>query len=163
MSKTLEELEDDYWGEAEYDSYLVQTCHALRHKPIDQFSVEDLRIMIGQNIGLVHLLPPAMDVIRGNPFASGDFYDGDLLQSVLRCELVQSGESELTSDLKAICARFVETLDSQAYENLFGDDAPEKYGLSDISATALRQEEVKKLAGESPFSDCLLFLKTHGN
>ncbi|WP_405626645.1 hypothetical protein [Streptomyces sp. NBC_01396] len=31
--------------------------HALRHKPIGALSVQDLRLPIGQNIGLTHLLP----------------------------------------------------------------------------------------------------------
>ena len=57
--KTLDELEGVAWGEPTFDSYLVTTCHRLRTKPVDEFSVEDLRIMIGQQIGLPHLVPLA--------------------------------------------------------------------------------------------------------
>ncbi len=45
--KTLEELEGVVWDEPDSASHLVTTCHALRRKPLGDFSVEDLRIMIG--------------------------------------------------------------------------------------------------------------------
>lgn len=50
--KTLEELDGEKWGEPSYDSYLVTNCHRLRRIPLKDFSVEDLRLMIGQGIGL---------------------------------------------------------------------------------------------------------------
>ncbi|WP_419905147.1 contact-dependent growth inhibition system immunity protein [Kiloniella sp.] len=80
---TLEQLEDDVWPEPDFASRLVTTCHKLRKKPLADFDVEDLRIMIGQNIGLRHLLPMAIDKLRKNPLCEGDFYDGDLLSQVI--------------------------------------------------------------------------------
>ncbi len=72
------------WGEPEYDSYLVTTCHRLRRKPLRELSVEDLRILIGQRIGLLWLIPLAVEVLEAEPLAEGDFYPGDLLAAVLR-------------------------------------------------------------------------------
>ncbi len=86
MSPTLEELENDVWDVPRHDSYLVTTCHRLRTKPIEDFTVEDFRIMIGQGIGLAHLLPRALDVLEQCPLAEGDFYPGDLLCAVTRSE-----------------------------------------------------------------------------
>jgi hypothetical protein len=83
---TLEELEGVRWGEPEFESHLVVTCHRLRKKPVDAFSIEDLRIIIGQNIGLPHLLPCAATVLEANPLAQGDFYPGDLLSAVLHAD-----------------------------------------------------------------------------
>jgi hypothetical protein len=51
--KSLQELERDGWGQPDYDSHLVQTCHRLRRVPLADFTTEDLRIMIGQKIGLL--------------------------------------------------------------------------------------------------------------
>lgn len=85
-SKTLDELDPPAWGEPSYDSYLLTTCHRLRKKPIGGFSVEDLRIMIGQGIGLPWLIPVALRVLERDPLSEGDFYPGDLLGSVLRVE-----------------------------------------------------------------------------
>jgi hypothetical protein len=84
--KTLEELEGQRWGKPEYDSHLVTECHRLRRVPLRRFSVENLRIMIGQNIGLEHLVPLALERIEQNPFAEGAFYPGDLLVSLLTAE-----------------------------------------------------------------------------
>ena len=85
-AKSLQELENKDWGEANFDSHLVKECHRLRRVPLKEFSVEDLRIMIGQNIGLEYLLPLALDKLRQNPLAEGHFYPGDLLVSVLQTE-----------------------------------------------------------------------------
>jgi len=79
-------LEGEDWGEPTYNSSLVTTCHRLRRKPLKDFTVEDLRIMIGQNIGLHFLLPLAIERLEENPLAAGDHYPGDLLASILRIE-----------------------------------------------------------------------------
>jgi hypothetical protein len=42
--------------------------------------------MIGQNIGLDHLIPLAIEKLKQNPLAEGNFYPGDLLVNVLRAD-----------------------------------------------------------------------------
>jgi hypothetical protein len=86
MSKTLDQLEGTESSAPTVDSYLVRTCRGLRTKPIGEFSVEDLRIMIGQGIGLPFLIPLALDVLDREPLAEGGFYPGDLLRSCLAVE-----------------------------------------------------------------------------
>lgn len=81
--KTLENLEKDYWGNPNYDSHLVRRCHELRKLPLDSFKTEDLRIMIGQQISLDYLIPLALEVLKIDLFAEGDFFEGDLLKNVL--------------------------------------------------------------------------------
>ena len=83
LNATLEELDGEDWGTPPYDSSLVKNCHRLRRVPLMDFSIEDLRIMIGQEIGLKYLLPIALVDLEKEPFAEGDFYPGDLLKSVL--------------------------------------------------------------------------------
>src|SRR5689334_16560777 len=83
LSKTLEELEGQNWGEPDHTSNLVQTIHRLRRKPINEFTVEDLRITLGQNCGVEHLTPLALNLLEVDPFVEGDFYPGDLLASVM--------------------------------------------------------------------------------
>lgn len=112
--KSLENLEKDYWGEPNYDSHLVKTCHQLRKKPIKDFEIEDLRIMIGQNFGLKFLIPIALDKLKDNVLAEGDYYEGDLLKAVLTCEKVfWISESELTKELDAIISDNEEILKEQ--------------------------------------------------
>lgn len=80
---TLEKIEQHDWGDPTVDTYLVTTCHRLRRKPLDQFTVEDLRIMIGQKISLPILIPIAVEVLEADPLAEGDYFPGDLLAMVL--------------------------------------------------------------------------------
>jgi hypothetical protein len=86
LEQSLEQIENEYWGEPTYDSSLVTTCHRLRKKPLRDFTIKDLRIMIGQNISLDILIPIAFERLKQNIMAEGDFYQGDLLQNVLRVE-----------------------------------------------------------------------------
>jgi hypothetical protein len=83
-TKTLEELDGEKWGEPNFPSHLVTTCHRLRNVPIGQLNVEELRILLGQSIGVTYLVPLALEILEANPLAEGDFYPGDLLCSVLR-------------------------------------------------------------------------------
>ena len=64
----------------------MTTCHRLRHKPLIEFAVEDLRIMIGQAISLPILIPLVVVRLEEKPLAEGDFYPGDLLAAVLRAD-----------------------------------------------------------------------------
>src|SRR5436190_23899188 len=86
-NKSLQQLEGQDWGNPTSDSYLVTECHRLRRVPLRDFTVEDLRITIGQNIGLEHLVPLALERLQDNPFAEGDYYPGDLLVSLLGAEM----------------------------------------------------------------------------
>ncbi len=63
--RRLQELEASDWGEPEYGSHLVTTCHRLRRTPVRDFTVGELRIMIGQGIGLPWLVPLAPQAATG--------------------------------------------------------------------------------------------------
>ena len=82
---TIEQLERDVWPDPAPDaSSLVRRCTELRRKPVSAFTVEELRIMLGQTLGVSALLPRAVRVLCADPLAEGDFYPGDLLTVVLR-------------------------------------------------------------------------------
>jgi hypothetical protein len=50
-------------------------------------TVEDLRILLGQNVGVAILSPIAIDRLESDPLAEGDFYPGDLLVAALQLDL----------------------------------------------------------------------------
>ena len=83
--KSLESLEKKTWPALSSDegSYLIRTCNSLRKKQLQDLTTEDLRIMIGQEIGLYFLMPLAIETLTDNLFAEGDYYEGDLLKSVI--------------------------------------------------------------------------------
>src|SRR3954447_20486803 len=82
--QTLDELEGVEWGRPTYDSGLVTNAHRLRRVPLKQYRLEDLRLMIGQQVGVNHLVPRALDHLEAHPLASGDHYPGDVLAAVAR-------------------------------------------------------------------------------
>ena len=88
FNNNLEELENDNWGTAPVNSTrLVTTIHELRKKPLKDFTVQDLRITIGQSFSLEFLIPLAIEELKQNILAEGDFYEGDLLKNVLSADV----------------------------------------------------------------------------
>ncbi|MEV0427582.1 contact-dependent growth inhibition system immunity protein [Micromonospora sp. NPDC050495] len=106
---TIEQLERDVWPDPGPEvTSLVRRCTELRRKPLVEFTVEDLRIMLGQEIGVPALLPLAVQVLVRDPLAEGACYPGDLLANVLR--LPDSAWSSLRSErkrLESVLAEFV--------------------------------------------------------
>ena len=82
--RTLTQLEGEDWGVPTYDSYVVTNSHALRHKPLREFTAEDLRFMLGQKNSLPLLMPMALDVLEADLLAGGDMYEGALLNMAVR-------------------------------------------------------------------------------
>ncbi|MFF7381200.1 contact-dependent growth inhibition system immunity protein [Streptomyces griseoluteus] len=82
--RSLEELERACWSAPSGgETRLMATVHELRRKPIGGLTAEDMRLLIGQDVGLSYLLPLAVEVLRVDPLAEGDMYEGDLLAAVL--------------------------------------------------------------------------------
>lgn len=81
--KTLENLEKEKWITFDSDSRLIKRIKELRKVPLDNFSVEDLRLMIGQRDSLEYLIPLAIEKLTADILAEGDMYKGDLLLAVV--------------------------------------------------------------------------------
>jgi CDI immunity proteins len=86
-SLSLEVLEKDYWTQPEeWYSFLEKACHTYRKIPLGQLTIEQLRLLIGQKIGLHYLLPIAFEKLKANILAEGDLYEGDLLDNILKLD-----------------------------------------------------------------------------
>ena len=82
---SLEQIEGDAWGDPPQGATrLVRTAHDLRRKPIATLTTEDLRLLIGQQIGVDVLVRCALALLSDDPLAEGDFYPGDLLVAVMK-------------------------------------------------------------------------------
>jgi len=93
--KSLEALENKSWGDSsDKDTNLVKRCIALSKLPLDSFTAGDLRVMIGQKFGLFYLIPLAIEKLKEDLFVEGDFYEGDLLENVLKVEAKFWNENE---------------------------------------------------------------------
>ncbi len=118
LNNTLEELENDVWPEPDCESYLVTTCHRLRRKPLDEFTIEDLRIMIGQNIGLQYLVPLAIPRLKQKPLAEGDFFEGDLLLNVTRMDRkFLNAHPHFAQEVVSICKTALQQLHANNIDN----------------------------------------------
>jgi CDI immunity proteins len=107
-NKSLQQLDGQDWGEPTFDSHLVTECHRLRRVPLRDFTVEDLRITIGQQIGLEYLVPLALDRLHDDPFVEGAYYPCDLLVNVLGAEArFWQSHPELRAQLVAITERAI--------------------------------------------------------
>ncbi|HKD25505.1 MAG TPA: contact-dependent growth inhibition system immunity protein [Xanthobacteraceae bacterium] len=83
----MQQLDGRDWGEPTYPFSSCQECHRLRGVPLRDFTAEDLRITIGQNIGLEYLVPLALERLDHDPFTPGAYYPCDLLVSMLRSDV----------------------------------------------------------------------------
>jgi len=84
---TLTQLEKQDWGSPEGNvPPSIGRCYDLRKVPLNSLGVEDMRLLIGQGIGLEYLVPLAIKVLDQDPLAHGEHYFGDLLVNVLRVD-----------------------------------------------------------------------------
>jgi CDI immunity proteins len=105
---TLDTVDPPAWGPVPPDAtFLIRRCHELRTKPLSDFTVEDLRILIGQQVALRSLVGLALDRLRLDPLVEGDYYPGDLLASVLRAD---AAVWELSPDLTVEMRKVAESL-----------------------------------------------------
>lgn len=103
--KTLENLEKDADPEVRVNSHLVIKTSLLRKIPLNEFSVEDLRIMIGQNFGLPYLISLTIEKLTEDVLAEGDLYPGDLLVAVTKIDTrFWIGNPECKEQIEAIIA-----------------------------------------------------------
>lgn len=115
--KTLETLEKDYWPSAESESRLVKRVESLRKIPLNAFTAEDLRLMISLQFSLNYMIPLALEFLSKDLWAEGDFYEGDLLDSVLKINSVFWEENgDYWQQLNALIAKQAETVPFHSIE-----------------------------------------------
>ena len=82
-NQSLQQIDGKNWGEPTLNTHVVKECHRLRQIPLCRFTIEDLRLAIGQSMGLEYLVPLALERLRDDPLAEGAYYPCDLLVNVL--------------------------------------------------------------------------------
>jgi hypothetical protein len=83
--KTLEKLENDYWGHPNYDSYLVTRVHEIRKIPLLELTNDDIAMMLRQKFSLDYIVPLAVERIRKNKESNNilESYD-EIIRDILR-------------------------------------------------------------------------------
>lgn len=80
--KSLQDIYGALDREQDLDSTLINRCQNLWLKALKDYNFADLRIMIGQGLGLSELIPMALTALEDNPCIDAELYKGDLLQVV---------------------------------------------------------------------------------
>jgi hypothetical protein len=85
--KSLEDLEHSKSSDLkEYPTNLIKRCHEYRKIPLNRLTPEQLRTLIGQNIGLKYLIPITIQLLSKDILTEGDLYPGDLLERTTKIE-----------------------------------------------------------------------------
>lgn len=91
MKPTIESLEGKVWPAPEWQSGLVLTAHALRKKPLDELTPNDLRVAFNKDIETEFVKARVLDILEEEP-AAGDLFDGDLILAVVRSRQFREDE-----------------------------------------------------------------------
>lgn len=97
--KTLEELSGISLDEPRLNSYVVRTASRVSKKPIGKISAEEIRLLIGQRIGVKYLLHRAVLILENNPLIETGYFEGDLMMALLELEPEAWSENELDYSL----------------------------------------------------------------
>ena len=65
--KSLNEIYGLEPVEPELDSYVLRTAARAMRLPLKDLSAEEIRLLIGQKVGLRYLLPLAIEILQKNP------------------------------------------------------------------------------------------------
>jgi hypothetical protein len=83
MEPTIESLEGSVWPEPDFRTSLVLTAHALRKKPLDDLTPNDLRVAFNENVGADFLKTVVLEVLQKEPAINSLYFEGDLLLAVM--------------------------------------------------------------------------------
>jgi hypothetical protein len=108
--RSLDDIEGTTWAPPSSDvTTLVATIHELRRKPVGSLTAADLRLLIGQRVGLDVVLPRALVVLRRSPLVEADLYPGDLLAAALHLpESYWRDHSSLLDEVRAVLVSVAE-------------------------------------------------------
>lgn len=125
--KNLSVLESIDWGILpENMSSIVKRCYELRRVKLRDLSPDDIRFLIGQEIGLDYLIPMAIKILEKTPYIETLYFSGDLMKNVLQVKPIYWNKKKNQKDeIKCIIDKhinsFVEidNLEEGSKEELF--------------------------------------------
>jgi contact-dependent growth inhibition (CDI) system CdiI-like immunity protein len=87
LSKSLQDIENvDEGDPSTGDSSLVERCLTLRRVPVGALAPADLRVLLGQKIGVPTLALIALPLVEADPFLTAELYPGDLMLALIRAD-----------------------------------------------------------------------------
>ena len=96
---TIKELTGISLGEPRLNSYVARTASRASKKPIGELTAEEIRLLIGQRIGVKFLLHRAVLILEKDPLIETAHFEGDLMKTLLELEPEAWSENELDYSL----------------------------------------------------------------
>jgi hypothetical protein len=159
-AQSLEQLEGMRWGEpTAANSNMVNRCLSLRKVPLRELTSGDLRLLIGQQISLAHVLPLALRLLETCPLLEGEYYEGDLLQSVLTIDWGGPEARKFRPQVLAIAKRAHLQMMSEATSALLQGHSPQDLGLSAQAVKDIERRAIQEL-NSAPWEAVVNFLET---
>lgn len=86
-SQSLQELEGVDWGEpATAETPMIGRVLSLRRKRLKDLTNGEVRLAVGQKVGLPIILEVAIARLRADPLLEADYYPGDLLAALVQID-----------------------------------------------------------------------------
>ena len=90
LDKTMTQLLEIVWTKdnipTEDDSNVVRRHYSVTLKKLKDFSNEDVRFCLSQEIGLTYVVPLAIEILREDILAEGHMYPGDIVSNLLNVD-----------------------------------------------------------------------------
>jgi hypothetical protein len=127
MECSLEELEKDYWqdsaSENDQPTTLVKKVYLFRKIPLKDLEPGQIRLLIGQDVGIQYLLPLALNILEKNPYTECDFFSGDLLKCVAGIDMKYwADEKDLYEKFCGIMTQFDKNDGCENWESCLPDE-----------------------------------------
>ncbi len=61
----------------------IQKIHSVRKKWLRDFTPDEIRVCLAQEIGVAFLVPKALSILNDNPWIEAEYYEGDLLKTCI--------------------------------------------------------------------------------
>lgn len=86
LRKSLVELDEFEKLSRPHEYNLINRVNAYACMSLQELDIEGLRTLIAQGVGLRYCIPLALNELKDNFLAEGDFYKGDLFVSIASLE-----------------------------------------------------------------------------
>lgn len=120
-TKSIEQLEDDYWDDPDFESVLVNNCHAFRKIPVCELTPYQVRTLLGQKIGIPFLQEVAIEFVEKDILEDGDMYPGHTLEKEVEIDKFideQQSSDRLLEALYAQKDRYLTEFDEHKFNAL---------------------------------------------
>jgi len=88
----------------DYGSSVSDRAKGLRHRTLSELGPSDIAFCLRQSIAVPHVAELALDLASKNPLLNAEFYEGDLLMSLLDAAKNKLLSAQQLAELRDVCS-----------------------------------------------------------